>query len=63
MEEDGLGTVWYLNMWCGMRQVGIINAGEQWSFGSFERGEMEEGKIATAWAQFGARLKEVHQCI
>jgi hypothetical protein len=25
-------------------------------------GNMEEGKIATAWAQF-ARLKEVHQCI
>jgi hypothetical protein len=24
--------------------------------------EMEEGKIATAWAQFGA-MKEVHQCI
>jgi hypothetical protein len=24
--------------------------------------EMEEGKIATVWAQF-ARLKEVHQCI
>jgi hypothetical protein len=29
---------------------------------AIERSGMEEGKIATAWAQF-VRLKEVHQCI